>query len=327
MSADLLQSESPFHLGEREIQERLGVRDGVALFAGRAVRDFLPDQHRAFYDRLPFLVIGAVDTEGRPWAALVSGKPGFISSPDARRLDVAAAPLFGDPVLHDLPDGADIGILGIELETRRRNRATGRFRARDGEGFSVLIDQTFGNCPQYIQTRTVAARPDLDETDHLAVVRSDRFDRRSTDLIEKSDTMFIATAFREDAGAPTQGADVSHRGGKPGFVKVEDERTFVFPDFRGNNYFNTLGNIVMNPKAGFLFADFDTGDLVYVTGEAEIVWDGEDVRAFDGAERLVRVRVAEVRRVNNSLPLRFNFGAFSPVLGRTGSWMQLQSSI
>ena len=125
-----------------------------------------------------------------------------------------------------------------------------------------------------------------------------------------------------DPDAVSQGADVSHRGGKPGFVKVEDDRTFVFPDFSGNNHFNTVGNILLNPKAGYLFVDFEAGDLVYMTGEAEIVWDGEEVQAFAGAERLIRFRAEEVIRVEGSLPLRFKFGEYSPTLGRTGSWPQ-----
>lgn len=319
---------SPFHRGEQEVQRRLGVRDGVELFARRAVRDHMPDQHRTFFGQLPFLMLGAVDRQGRPWASLIAGRPGFVSSPDARRLDVAARPLFGDPVLNDLREGMDVGVLGIEPATRRRNRAVGRLGGLDADGFSILIDQSFGNCPQYIQTRTVEVLPQVDRTDrHGPVIRSDRFDSRTVSLIEKSDTLFIATAFREDAGTASQGADVSHRGGKPGFVRVEDERSFIFPDFSGNNHYNTIGNILLNPKAGILFADFDTGDLVYMTGEAEIIWDGEEVSAFEGAQRLVRFRATEVVRAEQSLPMRFTFGDYSPMLAMTGDWEQAEHAL
>jgi ferredoxin-NADP reductase len=115
---------------------------------------------------------------------------------------------------------------------------------------------------------------------------------------------------------------VSHRGGKPGFVRIESDRSFVFPDFAGNNHFNTLGNIQLNPKAGILFIDFETGDLVYMTGVADVIWKGEEVRAFAGAERLIRYQAEEVIRVEGNLPLRFGFGDYSPMLARTGDWTE-----
>ena len=133
--------------------------------------------------------------------------------------------------------------------------------------------------------------------------------------------MFIATAFLAGPDTASRGADVSHRGGKPGFVRVEDDRTFVFPDFQGNLQFNTIGNILQNPKAGFLFVDFDNGDLVYMTGQAEIDWDSEEIAAFAGAERLIRFRAEKVIRVEGSLPLRSHFGEYWPLLKRTGSWI------
>lgn len=314
---------SPFHEGERQVQQRLGVRDRIEAFARQVVRDHMPETHRAFYGMLPFVLLGTVDDRGRPWASIVAGQPGFMTSPDARTLDIAAAPLFGDPLQATLEPGADIGVLGIQLETRRRNRLTGRIASVRPDGFTIAIRQTFGNCPQYIQTRATAVLPGVDvPRAPRPVVRLDRFDAATRGLIERSDTLFVATAYSDGVDAPSRGADVSHRGGRPGFVRVEDDRTFVFPDFSGNNHFNTVGNIVLNPKAGFLFVDFDTGTLVQLTGRAEIVWDGDEVRAFEGAERLIRFRADEVVRVEGSLPLGFAFGEYSPMLDRTGTWQQ-----
>ncbi len=320
--------ESPFHPGEQQVQERLGVRDKIEAFARRVVRDHLPDQHREFYGELPFVLLGTVDGDGRPWASLMAGGPGFISSPDPGRLHIAAAPLFGDPIQGALTPGADVGLLGIQLESRRRNRLTGRVAALQSGGFAIEVRQTFGNCPQYIQSRGVKLlpRPSASAT-KPPVHRTDRFDAPTRSLIEQADTLFIATAYLAGQDTASRGADVSHRGGKPGFVRVEDERTFVFPDFSGNNHFNTVGNILLNPKAGFLFVDFEKGDLVYMTGGAEIQWEGEEVRAFAGAERLIRFQAAEVIRVEGSLPLRFAFGGYSPMLDHTGSWAQTAETI
>ena len=292
--------------------------------ARRIIYDHLPDQHRAFYGHLPFVVIGMVDKRGRPWASLVSGRPGFLTSPDAGTLDVGAVPLAGDPLREALEPGADIGVLGIQLETRRRNRISGQISAVRRDGFTIDVTQAFGNCPQYIQTRTVEPGSDGHQSGIRMplVTRFDRFDGPMRALIEGSDTLFIATAYSEDGEAASQGADVSHRGGKPGFVRVDDDRTFTFPDFSGNNHFNTIGNILLNPKAGFLFVDFDAGDLVHMSGSVEIVWDGDEVRAFAGAERLLRFRAEEVIRIAGRLPFRFRFGDYSPVLDRTGTWSE-----
>lgn len=312
---------SPFHPGELQAQDRMGVREKIGRVAGRRIRDHMPDQHREFYAMLPFVLLGAVDDQGRPWASIAAGYPGFISTPNSRNLEIAAQPLFGDPLMGTLKPGADIGLLGIQPETRRRNRLTGQIRTIGPEGVSIEITQAFGNCPQYIQTRAVGIQPGIDapQTEHPVTV-SDKFDDSVRTLIERSDTLFIATAYAEGTATAAQGADVSHRGGKPGFVRVENERTFVFPDFSGNLHFNTVGNILLNPKAGFLFVDFDSGDLVYMTGQGEIIWDGEQIETFVGAERLIRFHTEKVIRVEGSLPLQFQFGEYSPMLERTGSW-------
>ncbi len=320
------QDDSPFHAGELEVQERLGVRDKIGPFAHMAVRDHMPAQHRDFYAQLPFVLIGSVDAQGRPWASLVAKAPGFMSSPDARSLDIAARPLFGDPLNDGLRRGADIGLLGIEPATRRRNRLTGRISSVAPEGFAIDILQTFGNCPQYIQTRDIDILPE-DAIASPTAIQGDHFDTRTRAIIEQADTLFVATAFRDAEDDVSQGADVSHRGGKPGFIRVDDDRTFVFPDFSGNNHYNTIGNILLNPKAGFLFVDFETRDVVYLTGEAEIIWRDEEVMAFIGAERLIRFRTEKVIRVEGSLPLQFSFGDYSPMLTHTGTWAEAGEKI
>ena len=310
-----------FHEGELAVQERVGVRDKIGPFARRVVQDHMPDQHRAFYAKLPFVLIGSVDDEGRPWASLVAGHPGFMDTSDPRTLRIDAAPLAGDPLNETLNPDAPIGLLGIEPMTRRRNRMTGKIAAVRQDDFDIAVTQAFGNCPQYIQTRAINILPEIDnpQAEHT-LHRGDRFDEPTRRLIEQADTLFIATAYADDPDALSQGADVSHRGGKPGFVRVDNDRTFVFPDFSGNYHFNTIGNITLNPKAGFLFVDFETRDIVYMTGTAEIVWDGEEVNAFAGAERLIRFDLDEVIRVEESLPLQFDFDTYSPMLDHTGNW-------
>lgn len=66
-----MHADGPFHPGEIAIQQRLGVAERMAEFGRRVVRDHMPDQHRQFYAQLPFLVVAAVDDQGRPWASLI----------------------------------------------------------------------------------------------------------------------------------------------------------------------------------------------------------------------------------------------------------------
>src|SRR5262245_42532394 len=143
---------SPYHAGECEMQERVGVRERAEAAGRISIRPFMPDQHRTFFTQLPTLFIGSSDSKQRPWASVIVGKPGFAHSPDAKRLDVDTHPLPGDPLHENLRNGATVGALGLEFHTRRRNRANGKVELTPA-GFAIHIDQSFGNCPKYIQAR------------------------------------------------------------------------------------------------------------------------------------------------------------------------------
>ena len=320
---DLASDKQPFHEGEREVQARVGVRERMAVAGANLLRDFMPEQHREFFRQLPFLIVGSVDARGQPWASVLANPPGFIDSPDPRRLTIRARPLAADPLDEILAEGASIGLLGIEPHTRRRNRLNGIVGEVTDDGFTVHVRQSFGNCPKYIQAR----RPEYASgaAKAPAVHRAERLDAKAQEMIRQADTFFIATAYpaaRGGDGARAHGVDVSHRGGKPGFVRVDDERSLTIPDFVGNFLFNTLGNIAVNPKAGLLFIDFDSGDLLYLACDAEIIWDAKEIEAFEGAQRLLRFHVREAKRVEASLPLRWGEAQLSPFLQRTGAWPQ-----
>ena len=135
---------------------------------------------------------------------------------------------------------------------------TGKVDELSDDSITIKINQTFGNCPQYIQSRDYELLPEIEAIgEPLATTRVNKLDDREQEMIANADHFYIATHYSENEGDTSQGADVSHRGGKPGFVRVEDERTLTFPDFAGNNHFNTIGNIFLNPWAGLLFVDFE----------------------------------------------------------------------
>ena len=137
-------------------------------------------------------------------------------------------------------------------------------------------------------------------------------------ILKAADTCFIATAYQAASAGAARGVDVSHRGGKSGFVRIDDDRTLTLPDFSGNLYFNTFGNLALNPLAGLLFIDFSQGDVLYLTGRAEVIWEGPEVMAYVGAERLLRFHLDRGYRVEKSLPLRWSEPIFSPHLDRMG---------
>jgi len=312
-------SESPFHAGELAIQARLGVQERMDKQGRRVIREFLPEQHRQFFAQLPYVMVGTVDASANLWASILVGAPGFISSPDERTLHIAAKPLFGDPLATTLTDGIDIGLLGIELHTRRRNRLNGTVTATHADGFEVRVGQSFGNCPQYIQARMyelgeidpVTPRPMREITAFSAPERS---------AIASADTFFIATAHQDVSAGDASGVDVSHRGGKAGFVRIDNDQTLTIPDFSGNYHFNTFGNLELNPRAGLLFLDFRQGNLLYLTGTAEVIWEGSEISTYAGAERLLRFHLERGYHVEGSLPLRWSLPEFSPFLNDTGSW-------
>ncbi|TQK07251.1 pyridoxamine 5'-phosphate oxidase family protein [Herbaspirillum sp. SJZ107] len=312
---------SRFHAGELQVQARAGVPAEYAQRASAAIRDHMPDQHRQFFGQLPLFFLGALDADGQPWATVLAGTPGFISAPDARTLRIVGGPLPGDPLQGQLLPGRRVGGLGLVPATRRRNRVNGVIDTVDGGVVTVAVEQSFGNCPQYIQQRTPRA---VTPPAAPLVVRAAALDERDLALIRRADTLFIASA-NPDAQAAAQadgarGVDVSHRGGRPGFVHAAAGGILLVPDFAGNSFFNTLGNLAVYPRAGLLFVDVDSGDLLHLAVEGEIVWDGPLVEAFEGAERLLRLQVREVVRNVGALPLRWSEAQPAAQLARTGDW-------
>jgi predicted pyridoxine 5'-phosphate oxidase superfamily flavin-nucleotide-binding protein len=285
----------------------------------RFIRDFLPEQHRQFYAQLAYVLVGTVDRQGQPWASILVGEPGFISAPDRHTLHIAASPLWGDPLAETLQVGHEIGLLGIELHTRRRNRVNGVVRAIAPDRIAIQVRQTFGNCPKYIQARQ-GDRTAFDPAIAPPVRTLTTLDDADRQMIQAADTFLIATAALDEAAGAARGVDVSHRGGNPGFVRLEGN-TLTVPDFAGNGFFNTFGNLEHHPQAGLLFIDFEQGDLLYLTGSAQVIWDGDpEIAAYAGAERLFKFQLTQGIRVKGSLPFTWSRPEYSRFLAETGSW-------
>ncbi len=309
---------SPWHAGEKTLQQRFLASERMDEIGPRVIRDYMPDQHRDFYHQLPFMLVGAVDADGRPWATVLEGPEGFVSSADPYHLHLAVQPDPHDPAAPGLQAGRAIGMLGIELHTRRRNRINGLIRQASAAGLDVEVEQSYGNCPKYIQERAYTRVPEPENgrpprQDFTALTEHTRA------LIAAADTFFIASYVDHDDHR--RSVDVSHRGGRAGFIDVQGNRLTI-PDYAGNLFFNTLGNLQANPVAGLLFIDFTSGDLLQLTGRTELLLDSPLIKAFEGAERLWTFEVTQAVLRPGALKLRWQFHDYAPTSLATGTWAE-----
>lgn len=298
---------TPFHPGELAIQERAGVLEQVAGFGSRAIRSFMPDQHREFFAQLPWLLVGSADADGQPQASVLWGAPGFAHSPEPEILRIDTQTEADDPLHANLRDGAQLGLLGLELPTRRRNRLNGLVEGMDAEGFSIRTLQSFGNCPKYIQSRHWQAQSRTPGSS----LSGTGLDSRWLELATRSDTLFIASRHAGENG----GIDMSHRGGPPGFLRLADDGLLWLPDYAGNNLFNTLGNLTLEPRCALLFIDFENGDLLHLQATARIHWPQDGAPDWaPGAQRMLSLRPGAWQLRRSRLPLGFSELLYSPFL-------------
>lgn len=265
-----------FHEGELAVQRRAGVATAAARLSGMLGPARLSGGPARFFADRTFAALTARDRSGRLWTSPLTGTPGFLAVTGATSLDVHAAPVSGDP-LHALPAGQPVALLVIEFASRRRVRVNGTLRAADEGTLRIDVEQAYGNCPQYIQRRLLVPAPDAATgPERQPVRRGSSLTGADTDLIRRADTFVVGTTH------PDRGNDSSHRGGPPGFVRTEGEGLW-WPDYQGNNMFNTLGNLAVDPAAALLFLDFPTGRTLHLSGTAAVEWTAPGARGDDDA--------------------------------------------
>ncbi|MGR6915922.1 pyridoxamine 5'-phosphate oxidase family protein [[Actinomadura] parvosata] len=256
------------HPGEVAVQRRTGVR--LAEHGSSRTRPEIPAAAAAFLRDQRMIVAGAADDHGRLWAGVLTGPAGFAEAEDDRTVVLRALPAAGDPLHGLFAAERDIGLLAIEPHTRRRMRVNGT-AVQAGRSLVVWTEQVYANCPKYIQTREPTTAPGTP----AALGHGTTLEERHRDWIAAADTFFIATR------AEGHGADVSHRGGNPGFVRVTGPRTLEFPDYQGNGMYMTLGNLELDPAAGLLFPDWERGETLQLTGRARVEWSEPRVVRFE----------------------------------------------
>jgi predicted pyridoxine 5'-phosphate oxidase superfamily flavin-nucleotide-binding protein len=289
-----------FHPGEEAVQRRAGVFDTAAKLGPRIIQPFIAPEFAEFLAIQRLIFVASSTDDGGAWVSVLFGPAGFATATSANRVHVQTTIDPEDPLTSALASGsADIGVLVLEPMTRSRIRLNGRAQRVTG-GLNLELREVFGNCPKHIQRRHPVGV--AEQTSAESTVFSDHLDPRQRELIRAADTFFVGS---RNAG---RGADASHRGGRPGFVAVSDDgRRLTFPDYQGNTMFQTLGNITLDPAIGLLFIDWQTGRTLQLSGQAEIVWEGQRIARWERAERLVDVQIDRVVDRPAGLPLVWEF--------------------
>ena len=283
-----------FHQGELAVQAMANESDiakrNGAVLSGSILPGAIP-----FIAQQNMLVVSSMDAKGQLWTSVLFGNQGFIqaSQHDALMLDKTKLVLNeDDPFWRNIEHNQQIGVLAIELSTRRRFRMNGRIQALELKGevngeievtspylYEVKIQQAYPNCPKFIQRRNLKLDPCAFSEQLPSSLYGTGLKQQQQDIIQRADSFFVSSASPVQAEGVEQASfslDASHRGGLPGFIKFMAPDKLLIPDYKGNSMFNTLGNIHLYPKAGIIIPDFDNARLLHLTGEAEILWDQED---------------------------------------------------
>ncbi|KAJ4423087.1 hypothetical protein N0V82_002216 [Gnomoniopsis sp. IMI 355080] len=341
-----------FHPGETAIQALLH----IPPLRSNPTQVGLPARFALRVAASPLMAISTLDDEGRPWTSVWGGEAGFaapleqgvlaLQSMADARYDPVAISLFGTRMdgqrLSDEPyhisreeleggGGRVMAGLSIDLETRDRVKLGGRLVAgkvdfTTGEEdvarvqMAMLVEESLGNCPKYLNKKTIHP--------HLPCPRliSDTLPISSDALalLEKADLFFLSST-------DGRSMDTNHRGGAPGFMRVisndaENGTQLIYPEYSGNRLYQTLGNMHVRPLGGICVPDFETGDVLYLTGETTILVGGDAARLLPHTKLAVKIHVTAARFVRDGLPFRGDVVDFSPynppvrrVVGETGS--------
>ncbi|HLY08260.1 MAG TPA: pyridoxamine 5'-phosphate oxidase family protein [Planctomycetota bacterium] len=274
-----------FHPGELDLQRRAGVQS-MAEKVGRIILGSMTEDASDFLEHQRFVALGHRDDSGRVEVTLLTGHPGFMRAVDPRTLEVAGTS----------PAGGEAALLAVDFQERTRLRLNGILEPLPG-GFRLRAKEVYWNCAKYIQARSIEEER---RGGPAPPVCSDLLQSSQKDLIRRADTFFLATA------PPGYSADVSHRGGNPGFVRILDGRRLEWDDYPGNAMFNTLGNLQLDPEAGLLYVDFEQGTLLQLNGRATVRGD---------RERKVEFEIAEIRETPGGHPFRWSppdYSRFNP---------------
>ncbi|SCF01432.1 pyridoxamine 5'-phosphate oxidase family protein [Micromonospora mirobrigensis] len=281
------------HEGEQAVQRLAG--EGAPGW-GSPMFDGSIGGFAAFIRQQRLVALSGRDAEGAVWCTVLTGDEGFVEPVDDRTIVVHALPPPGDPLRDAFVQPGSFGMVVLSPPTLRRVKVAGTAR-REGDGLVLRTEQVLGNCPKYLQMRTVIDDSAARAAPLATVARELSADQQA--MVRSADTFFIGSH------AAGHGADANHRGGLPGFVAVTGPRSLSWPDYLGNSFFMTLGNIQLDPRCGLAFLDWETGRTLQLSGTASINWDQPRAREFPGARRLIEFETSHVVDIERASRLRW----------------------
>jgi len=267
-----------WHHGELIAQKRVGTEQRMAEIGPKFIRTLMTQQHRDFFESLTMMFIGYTNFQSQTCASVLFGEPGFISSPDPSELVINLQYSIGDFTNQSVNIGDRIGLLGLEFHSKRRNRINVIVTDINQKKMTVKVLQSFGNCPKYIQPKNWRINPDYQRFPSITTVTLDTqitIDKTIKQMISHADTFFIASCFDDGEQLNNRGTDISHRGGNAELVEVSESGQLLVEDYYGNGFFNTIGNLLLNPVASLLFFDTQLGHAIQLNVSAEILWNDQ----------------------------------------------------
>lgn len=268
-----------YHPGEIAVQELAGERS-QAILNERAFSPVIPLAARRFLSEQSSAAMGWLDAEGAPWASLAVGAPGFASCDNDGTTVTLQAPATGlllGPTHDAISESASLGLLFIDLATRRRLRVNGVITHATPAALRVRVEQAFANCPKYIQRRERFDTGARDPSTAIATGHGAPPDLAT--WLARTDTAFVASV------GPEGRLDCSHRGGRRGFMGVDGDAVIV-PDYPGNSMFCSLGNMMVEPRAALVLVDFDARQQLHLSGDVSVTMTGTDgSRGVDACAR------------------------------------------
>lgn len=266
-----------WHQGELSVQKRAGTAQKMAEIGPKFIREFMPQQHRDFFQSLSMIYIGYSDSKSETRASLLFGEPGFITSSSETTLQINTQYSLNDFNNNHLNVGDRVGLLGIEFISKRRNRLNVIITDINQKNIQVKVLQSYGNCPKYIQLKILVTNPHYDAKSTSSTVS---LTQNIQELIINADAFFIASRFDDGQALNNRGVDISHRGGVAGFITINEKGQLLVPDYVGNGFFNTLGNLLENPIASLLFCDWQQGHAYQITVSSEILWSEKNLQSI-----------------------------------------------
>ena len=306
------------HEGELFVQKKRHTPSNMPMRVAGIISDDMPDQHSEFFSHLNYFGISTIDIDGRPWATIIVGSPTtLIHVISEIQLNISVILPKGDPFLSSVMNTSDVTCryfagIGVDFTNRRRNKVAGFIDTsnlvNDTLHMSLLTNENLGNCPKYITVRKLEyykrnpqIAADYRNTDKIS------FNQECLNIINQASTIFLATRHTSPISDNTSDLGLNHRGGYPGFVRTYEENGhtyIVIPDYSGNRFYQSLGNIETDRVAGVVFPCFTSGDMLHVTGIAENIYDDEAELIMPRITLITRIKLTGYVWIKEALNLK-----------------------